>query len=399
MAYTYKKYEESDAVKAAREKADSSALYNASDSVTRANEALTAHEANRPTDWTGGEYGAALKGAIDKINNREKFTYDLNGDALYQQYKNQYMQQGKLAMQDAMGQAAALTGGYGNSYAATVGNQTYQGYLSKLNDVVPELYQMAYDQYNRETEDLYNRASLYNTMNEQEYGRYRDTVSDWQTEAARLQDRYYNEASLDYSRYADQRDYLANAYNDAYNRDYGLYSDEYNRGLAAYQQDVAEAADARDYALQVAKFNESQRQYDTSLAEEQRQYNATLAENKRQFDAQMNAKELAAKVSNEGGFSKTSRETMIKTLAEFKANGDNDGLWAYLYTLYGMDNPIMTKDQAYELYKKYVTDNDEIDDDPVTVVKPEKADAEPAGRNSYLRNEWLKQQENKKSSG
>ena len=47
------------------------------------------------------------------------------------------MQQGKQAMQDTMGQAAALTGGYGSTYGQAVGQQQYDAYLQNLNDEVP----------------------------------------------------------------------------------------------------------------------------------------------------------------------------------------------------------------------------------------------------------------------
>lgn len=50
-------------------------------------------------------------------------------------------------MQDTMGQAAALTGGYGNSYAQGVGQQAYQGYLQQLNDNVPQLQAQALQTY------------------------------------------------------------------------------------------------------------------------------------------------------------------------------------------------------------------------------------------------------------
>ena len=59
-----------------------------------------------------------------------------------------------------MGQAAAMTGGYGNSYAQSVGQQAYNAQLDKLNDVIPELYQLAYDKYANEGQDLYNKYSL-----------------------------------------------------------------------------------------------------------------------------------------------------------------------------------------------------------------------------------------------
>ena len=106
---------------------------------------------------------------LDRILNREDFSYDLDGDALYQQYKDQYLQQGKLAMQDTMGQAAALTGGYGNSYAQTVGQQAYNQYLGQLNAVVPELYSLARSRYTQEGNDLWNLYNAYADREAQDY--------------------------------------------------------------------------------------------------------------------------------------------------------------------------------------------------------------------------------------
>ena len=59
--------------------------------------------------------------ALEQYLNREAFQYDLNADALYQQYQNRYQELGRNAMKDTMGQAAALTGGYGSSYAIKPG--------------------------------------------------------------------------------------------------------------------------------------------------------------------------------------------------------------------------------------------------------------------------------------
>ena len=42
-------------------------------------------------------------------------------------------------MKDTMGQAAALTGGYGSSYAESSAQQQYDAYLQQLGDIVPEL--------------------------------------------------------------------------------------------------------------------------------------------------------------------------------------------------------------------------------------------------------------------
>jgi hypothetical protein len=88
---------------------------------------------------------------------------------------------GQLAMMDTMGQAAALTGGYGNSYASTAGNQAYQAYLQQLNNVVPELYGMALDQYNAEGDKLLTQYSMLGDMADDEYGKYQDALAQyWQ---------------------------------------------------------------------------------------------------------------------------------------------------------------------------------------------------------------------------
>lgn len=96
----------------------------------------------------------------DKIMNRGEFSYDVNKDKLYQQYRDLYAQMGRSAMEDTMGQAAALTGGYGSTYSQNAGQQAYNAYLQKLNEVVPELYNAAYNRYNQEGQDLMDLYSM-----------------------------------------------------------------------------------------------------------------------------------------------------------------------------------------------------------------------------------------------
>lgn len=121
---------------------------------------------------------AKLNAYISEYENRPKFNYDINADALYQQYKDSYIQQGKMAMQDAIGQASAMTGGYGNSYAQSVGQQAYNQHINQLNNIIPDLYQLAYDQYNQEGQNILNKASLMSDIIAQEYRRERDKVDD-----------------------------------------------------------------------------------------------------------------------------------------------------------------------------------------------------------------------------
>lgn len=96
----------------------------------------------------------------DKIMNRGEFSYDVNKDKLYQQYRDLYAQMGRGAMEDTMGQAAALTGGYGSTYSQNAGQQAYNAYLQKLNEVVPELYNAAYNRYNQKGQNLMNLYTM-----------------------------------------------------------------------------------------------------------------------------------------------------------------------------------------------------------------------------------------------
>ena len=123
------------------------------------------------------QWSDQINAAFGKLQNRDPFKFDVNSNALYEQYKNQYIELGNLAMEDTMGQAAALTGGYGNSYAQSVGQQTYQGYLDRLNDVVPQLYQMALDRYTQEGDALMKEYAMLLDRDNQDYGRYKDAAA------------------------------------------------------------------------------------------------------------------------------------------------------------------------------------------------------------------------------
>lgn len=163
-----------------------------------------------------------LSDTMKKIQNRQPFSYDINGDALYEQYKNKYISQGKQAMEDTIGKASAMTGGYGNSYAVNAGNAAYNDHLGKLNDVIPELYQMAYDRYMAEGDELKAQYSLLADREAEDYGRWRDSISD--------------------ARYADET---------AYSRSRDAVADEHWREEMKFRKSERDA----DYAMWMANFN------------------------------------------------------------------------------------------------------------------------------------------------
>lgn len=116
---------------------------------------------------------------VEQYNSRDPFSYDMASDGLYKQYADQYTRLGSQAMQDTLGQAAALTGGYNSSYAQNAGQQAYQGYLDQLNDIVPELYEQAWERYEQEGNDLVNRAQMAADVYGQEVTDYWNNMEYW----------------------------------------------------------------------------------------------------------------------------------------------------------------------------------------------------------------------------
>lgn len=125
-------------------------------------------------------YTNLLKGTVNSINNRKPFEYDLNEDALYKQYAEQYKNLGNQAMQDTMANAATLTGGYGSSYATTAGQQAFNSYMEQLNDIVPNLYAQARSNYDSDTSRLYDQANLYAGLESNEYSKWSDNRNYYQ---------------------------------------------------------------------------------------------------------------------------------------------------------------------------------------------------------------------------
>lgn len=226
--------------------------YKPSDAVNTAKQAYTVHNSEKPSAYTG-KYDNLINDNLNNILNRKQFSYDANKDALYNQYKDMYTRNGQTAMQDTMGNAALLTGGYGNSYATTAGQQAYNSYMQQLNDKIPELEQRAYERYRDETNDLYNQNNLLTNLDSTDYGRYRDKMSD----------------------YLNDRDYYYNAYNNERNFDYGKYRD-----------DVGDAKDDRNFNYQKERDSVSDDQWQKTFNYNQYRDNVGDDQWQKQFDYQ-----------------------------------------------------------------------------------------------------------------
>lgn len=217
--------------------------YQESDVVKQAQALLQQQLSQKPGEYQS-QWQSQLNDIVDQIVNREKFSYDLNEDALYNQLKDQYVLQGQKAMMDTMGQAQAMTGGYGNSYAQSVGQQAYQGYLQQLNDRIPDLYQMALSRYQLEGDALNDQFAILGAQEEQDYGRYQDQVSQYYTELEQAYNRYDAERDYDYGQWADGRDF-----------GYGQYIDDRNYEYQQGRDQVADEQWQKEYDEALRQFN------------------------------------------------------------------------------------------------------------------------------------------------
>ena len=249
-------------------------------------------------------YSDQVRDMISQIQGRDKFSYDVDKDPLFQQALASAMNSGRSAMQDTIGQASALTGGYGSSYATSAANQAYNAFVEDAYDNLPQYYQMALDAYQSEGDEMYRQLGMLTDADEREYGRlinafdatsayrnqayneayqqFRDNKSDAFTtanlemsehsqrasDAFNLYSAYANEAESAYAReYQSWADSVEQAWKmiGMQNQDYWAQT-EFDEGVRRYNQDFAE----------------NQRRYDQDFAEEQRQYNETMAFNKEQ---------------------------------------------------------------------------------------------------------------------
>ena len=225
--------------------------YQQGENVQKAYDEYNALKTNAPQPYQS-QYQAQLDDLYNKITNRGPFKYSLNGDMLYQNAKEQYQQLGKQAMVDTIGQATQLTGGYGNSYAQNVGNQAYQQHLLKLNDKIPEYYELARQRYNDEGDAMKDQYAMLNARESDAYNRYRDTVSDYNQNLSMAYNVYNNERDDDYGRYQDALSYWQNQAG-AENADYWTQTKfDYQKEQDALDREFAEKQLAQEMAYKYA---------------------------------------------------------------------------------------------------------------------------------------------------
>ena len=96
------------------------------------------------------------------------FHYDANKDPLYKQIKKNYQDTAADVIENTMGSYAGMTGGVPSSYATSAAAQAGAAHLQKADDMIPELYQLAYSKYADDKADLYKQYGIYQGLEEQQ---------------------------------------------------------------------------------------------------------------------------------------------------------------------------------------------------------------------------------------
>lgn len=268
--------------------------------------------------------------ALSNISNRKAFSYDLSNDQLFQQAKEQYQTMGKTAMADTIGQASAMTGGYGNSYATAVGQQTYNNYLQELNNSIGDYYSMALSTYNNETDRL---NGIYNALSADRSNQSNEWSNNWSV-YNNLYNMYNNELSnymqLDQNAWQQKGANLYNAANLATNQ----YDTAYGNAIDIWSQsENLKAEQAKQQ--ETARANKAQEDYNAKVLEETKRVN----------DAEIAAKEaeIAAKEAEEDKFEEKSTTATTKAIQEIDSL-----IQSKLYSHYNGDYQAAADKIAYD---------------------------------------------------
>lgn len=128
------------------------------------------------------QYAEQQRALLDAILNREDFSWSKDTDPLYGQYRKSYLREGDRATADALGQAAAASGGRPSTAAVTAATQAGDYYAAQLNDIIPTLYQQAYDQYLDEYNMSLQDLNAVNTQEQLDYAKYLDDLTQFNTD-------------------------------------------------------------------------------------------------------------------------------------------------------------------------------------------------------------------------
>lgn len=271
------------------------------------NNGFNTSDAGRPSfDYT---YDPEMRALIDQILNSNLADWK-QGDQ-YAALRDQYAANGQMSMSDLLGQVSSRTGGLASSYAASVANQEYNDWMSKLEQAAQEMYQ-------QDRSDKLNNLGVLNDAYSREYGEYGDKLNQWNT------DRNFA--------YQQAQDALTNQWKQK-EWDYNMSQDEYNR-LAQQADNLAAYGDFSGYkalGYTDSQINKMRQAYQIAQAAKTKSGSSGSRGGKESGDSGNGGMKfsVAEKYAKQGIFNQ-------EVLDAFHKEGYSDD---YLESAYGYNNP------------------------------------------------------------
>ena len=169
------------------------------------------------------QYAEQQQALLDAILNRPDFTWSKETDPLWGSYKKSYLREGDRATANALAQASAASGGRPSTAAVTAATQAGDYYATQLNDIIPTLYQQAYDRYLNEYSMMLQDLGAVNTQEQLDYAKYLDQLTQYNTDRNFAYDTYLGDFNILQGQLASLQ-----GQDDV---DYGRYLDTINLGI------------------------------------------------------------------------------------------------------------------------------------------------------------------------
>lgn len=142
------------------------------------------------------QYAEQQQALLDAILNREDFSWSKETDPQWSSYKKSYLREGDRATANALAQASAASGGRASTAAITAATQAGDYYATQLNDIIPTLYQQAYDRYLNEYSMMLQDLGAVNTQEQLDYAKYLDQLTQYNTDRNFAYDTYLGDFNI-----------------------------------------------------------------------------------------------------------------------------------------------------------------------------------------------------------
>ena len=166
-------------------------------------------EKERPKSYKSA-YSQSIDSIVEELLSM-KFDGNIENDPLFNLTRDESIKQGLLAMEDTLGKALSMTGGYANSYAQSAAQGAYAKELSGYTQLIPELYEAAYDRFSDERESVKDAVKLLRSLDDSDFDRYTDMMKQYLSEGEMLFDNYNTLSKEEFDRFLDYASLLQKA--------------------------------------------------------------------------------------------------------------------------------------------------------------------------------------------